>query len=40
MVNSEEFNGMDNLEAKDKIIEKLEKINKAKKTVTIDYMTG
>lgn len=33
MVNSEEFNGMDNLEAKDKIIEKLEKINKAKKTV-------
>ena len=32
LINSDEFNGLHNLEAKDKIIEKLEKISKGKKT--------
>lgn len=33
LINSDEFNGLHNLEAKDKIIEKLEKLSKGKKTV-------
>ncbi|CAM3095729.1 leucine--tRNA ligase [Streptobacillus felis] len=33
LINSEEFNGTHNIEAKDKIVEKLEKISKGKSTV-------